>query len=137
MRTFDPIETAQRQEALYAFLLSRGDRWTRAEMATDTILLYPAFFEGVYHDSWARRLLSHDIQEINENPDFEKIIISGKQGIKIANESEFIRFLKAEYGEVFRKLKRARMIARKAGRDQQHTLEGKIRESFLGGEEGG
>lgn len=126
--------TQERQDALYAFLLQRGDKWTPMERATDTILLYPAFFTSNYHNSWARRLLTRDIAAINESDRYEKIIISGNRGIKLANESEFMRFLKAEYSEVFRKLKRARNIARKAGRDQQHRIEGRIYESFLGGE---
>ena len=43
-------------------------------------------------------------------------------------------FLKAETVEVFRKLKRLRKIAKKAARDQQLTLEGKIKEVFLRGD---
>lgn len=46
-------------------------------------------------------------------------------------EALFSRFLTAELKEVFRKLSRVRKLARKAGRDQQIDIEGKIKSSFL------
>ena len=129
---FTEEENAARQEALYRFLLARGDRWTAMEQATDTVKEYPAFFTGHYHNSRTRRLLTEDIAAINGRSDFEKIIVSGSRGIKLATEEEFSRFLDAELREVFRKLKRLRRLARKGGRDQQIDLEGRISEAFLG-----
>lgn len=130
---FTPDENAARQEALYSFLLSRGDKWTRMQATVNRINFYPAY--GVsFHNSGSRRLLTSDIEAINSSDKFEKIIISGGRGIKIANENDFEKFLKSEFGEIFRKLRRVRLIAKKGSRDQQIDLEGQIREAFLGGE---
>ena len=127
-------ETAARQEELYAFLLSRGDRWTSMEQTTDSIKAYPAFFTGVYHNSGARRLLTSDIEHINYSDKYEKIIVSGQRGIKLATEADMDKFLRAEFKEVFRKLRRVRKIAKKGSRNQQLDLEGRIAEAFLKGE---
>lgn len=131
---FTPEENRARQEALYDFLLARGDKWTSMEQTTDSIPMYPTYTRSTYHNSTARRLLTRDIEAVNASEKFEKIIISGNKGIKLANENDFQKFLKTEFGEIFRKLKRVRLIASKGGRDQQIDLEGQIREAFLGGE---
>lgn len=125
-------ENAARQEALYRFLLVRGDHWTSMEQATDSIPLYPAYFRTSYHNSSARRLLTRDIEYINGSEKFPKIIVSTSRGIKLATGKDFERFLEAELREVFLKLKRLRRLARKGSRDQQIDLEGRIAETFLG-----
>ena len=125
-------EDEARQEALYSFLLARGDKWTSMEQATDSVKEYPAYFRGTYHNSYARRLLTRDIEQMNGSEKFEKIIVSGSRGIKLATETDFEKFLEAELREVFRKLKRLRRLARKGSRDQQINLEGRIAETFLG-----
>ena len=130
---FTSEENAARQEALYSFLLQRGDKWTSMEQTTDSIPLYPTYYRGAYHNSTTRRLLTRDIEAVNSSDQFEKIIVSGSKGIKLANENDFDRFLKAEFSEIFKKLKRVRKIARKGSKDQQIDLEGQIREAFLGG----
>lgn len=125
----------ERREALYRFLLSRGEKWTSMEQTTDTISLYPAFFTTKYHDSSARRLLTADIAAINVSPDYQKVIVSGTQGIKLANEDEFYKFIGTELKEIFDKLRRTRAIIKKGKRDQQIDFEGKIAEAFLVKEE--
>ena len=127
-------EHIARQEALYNFLLERGDVWTSMEQATDSVSLYPTYYKGVYHNSVTRRLLTEDIRRINASDKFEKIIISTTRGIKLANEAEFEKFLGAELREVFGKLKRLRKLAKKGSRDQQIDLEGQIADVFLGGD---
>ena len=127
-----PEENMDRRQTLYRFLLSRGDKWTSMEQTTDSIRLYPAYFKTTYHNSVARRMLTADIEAINNSDHFDKIIVSGNRGIKLATEPEFERFLSAEFREVFKKLKRLRRIARKGSRDQQINLEGEITEAFLG-----
>ncbi len=131
---YTPEEDRERREALYSFLLARGDKWTSMEQTTDSIPMYPTYTRSTYHNSTARRLLTRDIEAVNSSDKFEKIIVSGKYGIKLANENDFQKFLKSEFGEIFRKLKRVRTIARKGSRDQQLDLEGQIREAFLGGD---
>ncbi len=127
-----PEENMDRRQTLYRFLLSRGDKRTSMEQTTDSIRLYPAYFKTTYHNSVARRMLTADIEAINNSDRFEKIIVSGNRGIKLATEPEFERFLSAEFREVFKKLKRLRRIARKGSRDQQINLEGEIAAAFLG-----
>ena len=132
---FTPEEDRARREALYSFLLARGDKWTRMQATVNRINHYPAY--GVsFHNSGSRRLLTADIEAINSSDKFEKIIVSGSRGIKIANETDFEKFLSSEFSEVFRKLRRVRRIAQKGSRDQQIDLEGQIREAFLGDEYG-
>ena len=123
-----------RQEELYAFLLARGDRWTRMRDVPGMCSNYPLAnpFRS-FHNSRARRLLTRDIEAINLSGRYEKIIISGNRGIKLATQEEYRRFVLAEYKEVFSKLSRVRQIARKGSLDQQTDLEGEIREAFLGG----
>ena len=120
-----------RQQALYEFLLRRGDKWTSMEQTTDSISLYPAFFTTVYHNSTTRRLLTSDIEAINGSSAYEKIILSSSRGIKLASEHEFQSFIVSEYHEIFKKLSRVRKMAKKGKLDQQQDLEGKITESFL------
>lgn len=124
-------ENAARQEALYAFLLERGDKWSSMAMCTDTIRLYPAFFTTTYHNSTARRMLTEDIEAINASHKFEKIIVSGSRGIKLATQDEFDKFVAAETREIFTKLKRLRRIISKGSADQLLDLEGKVHEAFM------
>ena len=49
-------QNTERQEALYRFLLSRGDNWTSMEQATDSVKEYPAFFTSHYHNAPAADL---------------------------------------------------------------------------------
>ena len=124
-------ENARRQELLYKFLLERFPNWTSMEMCTDTIRMYPAFFTTTYHNSTARRMLTEDIEAINASHDYEKVIISGNNGIKLASKEEFDAFVASETKEIFTKLKRLRRIISKGNVDQMLTLEGKITEAFM------
>ena len=126
-----PEEDRERREALYSFLLARGDKWTSMEQTTDSIPMYPTYTRSTYHNSTARRLLTRDIEAVNSSDKFEKIIVSGKYGIKLANENDFQKFLKSEFGEIFRKLRRVRTIARKGSKDQQIDLEGQRKTHVL------
>lgn len=128
---YTPEENAARREALYCFLLDRGDKWTSMEETTDTISEYPAYFNSFYHNSQTRRLLTRDIEAINSSDEFEKIIISGNRGIKLADATEFEKFIRSETAEIFRKLKRVRKLIKKGSKDQQVTLEGEIEEPFI------
>ena len=124
-------EKMARQEALYNFLLNRGDLWTSMERCTDCINLYPAFFTGYYHNSNARRELTDDIAAINRDPKYQKIIIHGNEGIKLATEEEAISYLKSRKKEAIRMLSLVSSIAKKISRDQQLNLQGEIAEAFL------
>ncbi len=131
MLRYTAEENKERQEALYRFLLSRGDHWTPSDMATSFVIQYPAYFGDKYHSSNASRLLSSDIQEINGSKDYDKIIVSGNRGIKLATEEEFSKFIGSELSEIFSKLKRVRKIIKKGNRNMQLDMEGRIAEAFL------
>ena len=126
-------EDLARQEELYKFLLSRGDKWTSMEQTTDTIRLYPAYFRTTYHNSSARRMLTKDIEAVNGSGKYPRIIISGSRGIKLATKKEFDRFVASETKEIFTKLKRLRRILSKGSVDQMLDLQGKITEAFMEG----
>ena len=126
-----------RQKALYNYLLSRNDEWTtQMEIAFALNEWYDvSTFGGAmdFHNSQSRLQITADIREINENPEVEKVIISGSKGVKIANEEEFARFIKKQYGAVFRRLARVRSKERKGNRNGQIDFGGHIVESFLKG----
>ena len=124
-------QTEQRRKMLYGFLLSRGDKWTPMRDVTKSIILYPELYNGNYHNSGARRLLTRDIKYINNSSEFEKIIISGDRGIKLANQRECEKFMRSEYREVFRKLKQVRRIGTKVLKDQQMDFEGQVYQAFI------
>lgn len=123
-------------KALYEYLESKGDSWTpQVEVARD---LYEHFGNGEcclapheYHDTSERHLLSKAIAEINSSPEFEKIIISSGKGIKFANEKEHYRYLKNQYQAIFRKLKRVRIMEKKAGAHNQIGIDGKAISAFI------
>lgn len=124
----------ERQEVLYDFLQRRGAEWTPMKSVIGRLdEWYPDLYLRGFHNSNARRMLTRDIEEINSSDRFEKIIISGNYGIKLADKAEFEYFIASEYAEIFRKLKRVRMLAKKGGLDRQCTIEGEIREVFLEG----
>jgi hypothetical protein len=125
-----------RKNALYNYLLEKGDTWTpQVQVARD---LFEHYGNGEcclapeeYHDSTERKNLSKEISEINASPDFEKIIISSGKGIKLANEKEHYKYLSNQYKAIFRKLKRVRIMEKKAGAHNQIGIDGKTIVAFL------
>ncbi len=117
----------ERRERLYSLLL-KEDGWVEQEDIAAK--MYPTYYaawdEGHFHDSRARVRMTEDIQIINNDPTFEKIIIHSVDGIKIATEEDIDSYLKSQYSAIFRKLKRIRNIERKAG------LDGQIKADFDG-----
>lgn len=110
----------ERRERLYSLLL-KEDGWVEQEYIAAKMYhdFYSVWDEGHFHDSRARSLMTRDIQAINSDPNFEKIIIHSVDGIKIASEEDIDIYLNSQYSEIFRKLKRIRNIERKAGLDGQ------------------
>ena len=125
------ITNEERQANLYEFLLKKGDMWTRMIEASCCVEGYPIGWTSSFHNSQARRVLTRDIEEINASDKYEKIIISGNRGIKLANAEEFERFVRSEYAEIFRKLRRVRSISWKGALNLQGDLDGNIIESFI------
>ena len=131
----------ERRERLYSLLLKENG-WVEQEcIAALMFPHYSNYDEGHFHDSRARVLMTRDIQAINSDSNFEKIIIHSEHGIKIATEEDISGYLKSQYSEIFRKLKRIRNIERKAGLDGQikagfdglanHIIEAFKREAIL------
>lgn len=125
-----------RQKALYEYLESVGDNWTsQAQVARD---LYEHFGNAEccllpeeYHNTTERLELSQTISQINFSPEFEKIVISSSNGIKLANEKEFDRYIKGQYKSAIRKLARVYAMAKKGNRNGQIDFGGHTVESFL------
>ena len=128
----------ERQRALYEYLLSRNGEWvSQAEIARSDEL-YEHYGNGEcclepreYHNTTERVLLLADLQEIKTNPEFEKLVISSSKGVKIATESEFDRYIKAQYKSAIRKLARVYAMAKKGNRDGQIGIDGTVVEAFL------
>lgn len=110
----------ERREHLYSLLLKENGWVLQEDIAAK---MYPQHYsgwdEGHFHDSRARVKMTEDIQHINNDTDFEKIIICSADGIKIASREDIEAFLKSQYSALFRKLKRIRNIERKASLDGQ------------------
>lgn len=117
---------AERQMALYSFLLGRKD-WTSQE---EVCGIY-GMSGGDFHNSSARRILSQDIQDINADPAFEKIIIHSNKGIKIATQEEMEDFLQKHFTELSERFRRAKIMAAKAGADGQLRFGRPAVEAFI------
>lgn len=119
-------ELNKRQWKLYDALKDRGDKWTlQATLAAEIPEYnYKAEKESAksFHESNARMLMTKDIRVINESGVIQKVIITGNKGIKLATREEFEEYIKSEFSAVFRKLKRARIKAKKAGLDKQMKI---------------
>ena len=125
-----------RQKALYQYLLQRGENWTtHVQIARE---LYQEYGNAecclepkLYHNTTERSYISDDIRAINISPYSEKIIISNKKGVKIANETEFEDYIKNQYNATLRKLSRIYKMAKKGNRNGQIDFGGHTVEAFL------
>ena len=130
------MNSLDRQKALYNFLLEVGDKYTYQEDIAKEFIMNdisdywsPHYYE--YHSCSGRIILTDDIRAINENPDFEKIIISNGNGVKIATEEDYDKMIHSLYKAVFAKLKRISTIEKKAKRNGQITMDRKEIIAFL------
>lgn len=128
----------ERQKALYDYLLQNGNNWkTQLDIAIDSKLFYYTEEDLIdFHNSNCRKQITAIIREINSNPDFEKIIISNGNGVKIATEEDYDKMIKSLYRAVFAKLKRIKTIEKKAKRNGQITIDKKEIISFLENDNG-
>lgn len=125
----------ERRKALYDYLIRKGDVWTNqmdVVYALDNYYDTASFYSAKdFHNCTPRHILTDDIRAINASKEFEKVIISGGSGIKIANEEEFSEYLQKQYSNLFKKLKRIRAIEKKASSNNQMTVSGKVIKTFL------
>ena len=120
-------ELNPRQWAVYNLLKNNPDRYmTQMEIANALPNYFLSFMnpydESTFHDSAARHLLTRDIRTINNSGVIQKIIITNRNGVKIASSAEFERYINAEFAAIFRKLARTRQKAKKAGLDGQMRI---------------
>ena len=118
-------ELNPRQWAVYNLLKNNPDRYmTQFEICLQLHTYFP--IAGVcaqeFHDSAARMMLTMDIRAINKSETIQKVIISNRRGVKIANKEEFAQYINSEFAAIFRKLARTRQKAKKAGLDGQMRI---------------
>lgn len=113
----------KRQKRLFNYLKSRGNHFTLQQTVADALQkYYPYDSRYNFHDSRARMLMTKDIQKINDSPDYEKIIISSSQGIKLSTKREFEGYINSQFASVFARLKRVRRKAEKGHMDGQMRM---------------
>lgn len=117
-------ELNARQWAVYNLLKNNPDRYlTQKDIVYALREHYnTTFSDAHFHDSATRHLLTKDIRTINKSEVIQKVIISNKYGVKIANREEFAQYINAEFASIFRKLARTRQKAKKAGLDGQMRI---------------
>lgn len=124
----------ERRDNLYGQLDRLNGWYTLEELLAWLPVSYPVDFSRCKNitNSRARRLMTEDIAAINADPRYEKIIIHGNNGVKIATEEEAARFYAARKAELARSFRSLRQIGRKIGLDGQIDLEGDVVEAFAG-----
>ena len=117
-------ELNPRQWAVYNLLKNNPDRYImQADICLKLVEHYPlGYTADTFHDSAARQMLTNDIRAINKSEVIQKVIISNRRGVKIANREEFEQYINAEFAAIFRKLARTRQKAKKAGLDGQMRI---------------
>ena len=121
-----------RLDELYQMLMHRGDVWISLMEFYELMRCYPDWDgRGEFRNCAARRQISADIQAINADERYEKIIIHGNRGVKLATEEEARRYLGNQLGEALRHLNRVRAMQKKAGADGQMTVFGNEIISFI------
>lgn len=123
----DVYDVVRKKELYNVLRRINSNRFVDQEELVTLVGLYPSGGSTTFHDSTARRLLTRDIQEINEDPDFPMIIISspGRKGVKIATNEEASAWVKKQKFPCFKKLKRIAVIENKLSLHGQMDLEGK------------
>lgn len=119
-------ELNARQWALYNYLKKRGNDWTSQWYLAAVIPEYGYDHAmqdtKLFHDSNIRKTMTADIRAINDSGIIQKVIITGAKGVKLATREDFEAYIKSEFSAVFRKLKRVRTKAKKAGLDKQMKI---------------
>lgn len=80
---------------------------------------YRAFF----HDTKLRNRITKAIQNINDDETAEYIVLSGTKGVKIANATEYNKYLSLRMKSVVRSINRLKKCYKKANRNGQFKFE--------------
>ena len=112
-----------RQFALYNLLKNNPDRrFQLCEIPAELPDFYPMTGATYFHNTGTRRMITKDIQAINDSDVIQKVIVKNSFGIKLASREEFEQYINAEIAELSRRWKRTWKKARKAGLDGQMKM---------------
>lgn len=113
-------ELTARQWALYRLLKNNPDRRLKqTEIALEMKEWYAPRTLNDFHNTTTRVLITDDIRAINNSDVIQKIIVSNRNGVKLASKEEFEKQINAEFAAIFRRLERVRKKAKKGGLDKQ------------------
>lgn len=105
-----------RTDALYDLLCERGGWMRLSEIYWALDGLYaPLKLRTFTHDSAARRQITADINAINGSPRYEKVIIHGDGGVKIASDEEAARYVASRAVEAKKQLRQIGVLRDKIG----------------------
>ena len=121
----DRIHNALRQEALYNYLAGRGNEWSTRKQIAEAIGFYTGS-EGHISDR-----ITEDVHAINEDLMFEKIVLTGPKGVKLATKKEAIAAYNAGVDAHDKRVHRLHQIWAKHLLDGTFDKRGKKREAYL------
>lgn len=83
-----------------------------------------------FHNTGARRTITKAIANINNSDEYDKLIIHGDKGVKIATAEEASRYIDARFKESLKQLKQTHKLAAKAGLHNQTQIIGETIKTF-------
>lgn len=112
------MKKAPRQKALYDLLMQMSDRTdyiSKQEIAN----LLPNYYT-FYTDSQRNCVdMEEDVRSINNNDEYDHIVISNKNGYKIGSKEETENYIRKLFKRDFKSLKRNYRLAKKCRLDNQ------------------
>ena len=118
------MNSLKRQKKLYNLLKRNGNKFIEQKDVADKLYKYYPYDRTKYfHNCNERMTMTKDIQEINNSPDFEKIIISSSQGIKLSTKKEFNSYIKSQFNLLTAMWKRLWVKANKGKLDKQLKID--------------
>lgn len=120
-----------RQWKLYQTLKISKDYWITQKILYGFVKKFysPWRKKGDFHNSKARIEMTRDIAVINNDPTIQKIILSGRRGIKIANRDEYKEWSTLKWMAV------SRLIKKLKNKDEKARLDGQMKLIFKPSEE--
>lgn len=119
--------STEMKDKIYNYLLERGEWVKLGELAAD--LGFVGFGEN-FHNTTARLQITTAISEINLDERYEKIVVHGRRGLKISTKDEAEHFVNARCMEAYKMLAKTKVLAKKAGLDNQLDFSGKTISAF-------
>ena len=94
-------------------------------------LVFGEYNENIpFHNTGARRTITKAIANINNSDEYDKLIIHGDKGVKIATAEEASRYIDARFKESLKQLKQTHKLAAKAGLNNQTQIIGETIKTF-------